>query len=461
MCWTLSAPSYWTDEGATLEAARSSLPDLWHMLRHMDAVHGLYYLMMHEWVALFGDSEFAARLPSALAYAVTVFATLRVASLLRVKTDGVCATGVILLVLPSLTASGMDARGFVFAAMSFALCALCAVEAIHRPRTIYLVGVVFFMATCLFFEVYAVILLPLYVALVLRFGGRVKKQLLWAMGPMLTCLIPFGLLVHSEQAQLDASEGAGSRTMAVVLKAFFIGPRDGFAHQVFQQALCWGAAIIVLGVLFYGAVSRRDSLVRWALLVAYTPFIVVYVVAFVKPALFAEHYFTFATPALAFAFGAAWSELPGRALIRFAVLALVACMFIPQQIAQRDEAAKGGDDFRALVRTLPREKPDAVWFDAVSARSVQAAYPQSFRGVSDIRLRVTPADDGSLWGESWPVSQSRNRLGQVHSERVVVVYGRTGEGSSSGVKTLTALGCLRGVNQHEGRYSFQYFTCSK
>lgn len=48
--------SLWTDEAATIAGARRALPELWLMLQNVDAVHGLYYLLMHFWIDLFGQS---------------------------------------------------------------------------------------------------------------------------------------------------------------------------------------------------------------------------------------------------------------------------------------------------------------------------------------------------------------------------------------------------------------------
>ena len=60
-------PSLWFDEAATISAATRSVPALWRMLGNIDAVHGVYYLLMHGWFAVFGATEFASRLSSALA----------------------------------------------------------------------------------------------------------------------------------------------------------------------------------------------------------------------------------------------------------------------------------------------------------------------------------------------------------------------------------------------------------
>ncbi|GHB80091.1 hypothetical protein GCM10010377_82490 [Streptomyces viridiviolaceus] len=76
--WGLSQQhSVWRDEAATWQVARRSVTDIWHLLGHVDAVHGLYYLLMHELFGWFGPSTTTLRLPSVLATAVAAaFVTL-------------------------------------------------------------------------------------------------------------------------------------------------------------------------------------------------------------------------------------------------------------------------------------------------------------------------------------------------------------------------------------------------
>jgi len=59
------------DEVATRWAALLSLRDLAHLLNNQDAVHGLYYLLMHWWAAV-GSSPEVLRIPSVLAMTVAV-----------------------------------------------------------------------------------------------------------------------------------------------------------------------------------------------------------------------------------------------------------------------------------------------------------------------------------------------------------------------------------------------------
>ena len=50
-------PSLWFDEAATLSAGTRSVPELWRMVLNIDAVHGLYYLLMHGWFTVFPTTE--------------------------------------------------------------------------------------------------------------------------------------------------------------------------------------------------------------------------------------------------------------------------------------------------------------------------------------------------------------------------------------------------------------------
>ena len=49
-------PSIWYDEAATITATTRSWPELWRMLGTVDAVHGLYYLLMHAWIDAVGEA---------------------------------------------------------------------------------------------------------------------------------------------------------------------------------------------------------------------------------------------------------------------------------------------------------------------------------------------------------------------------------------------------------------------
>jgi mannosyltransferase len=65
----IGVPQLWRDELASWSAATRTLPQLWAMVHSIDAVLGLYYLGLHLWMVVFGDSATAMRLPSVIAMA--------------------------------------------------------------------------------------------------------------------------------------------------------------------------------------------------------------------------------------------------------------------------------------------------------------------------------------------------------------------------------------------------------
>ncbi|NEB77256.1 hypothetical protein G3I40_18820, partial [Streptomyces sp. SID14478] len=68
--WHVDRGTMWRDEAATVMVASRSLSQLWHVLGTIDAVHGLYYLLMHFLLPLH-PGEVMLRLPSVLGAAAT------------------------------------------------------------------------------------------------------------------------------------------------------------------------------------------------------------------------------------------------------------------------------------------------------------------------------------------------------------------------------------------------------
>ena len=99
------------DEVATRWAALLPLRELAHLLRHVDAVHGLYYLLMHGWVAV-GTSPAVLRIPSVIAMAVA--AALMVIIGRRLTGSGWAGlfAGLIMALTPSISYYAQTARSY-------------------------------------------------------------------------------------------------------------------------------------------------------------------------------------------------------------------------------------------------------------------------------------------------------------------------------------------------------------
>ena len=125
-------PSFWYDEAATISASYSrSLGQLWHMLGNVDAVHGLYYLLMHGWFCIFPPTEFWSRAPSALAVGGTAAGVVVLGRQLSTRTVAIAA-GVICAILPRTTWAGIEARPSALSMMAAVWLTVLLVVAVRR-----------------------------------------------------------------------------------------------------------------------------------------------------------------------------------------------------------------------------------------------------------------------------------------------------------------------------------------
>jgi mannosyltransferase len=130
--YQINVPILWRDELATWSAASRTLPQLWAMVHNVDAVLGLYYLGLHLWMAVFGDSAAALRLPSALA----MTGAAAVVALTGKRLGGLRAgliSGLIFAVVPSVSRYAQEARPYAFATLFAALATLLLLRAVERP----------------------------------------------------------------------------------------------------------------------------------------------------------------------------------------------------------------------------------------------------------------------------------------------------------------------------------------
>lgn len=129
----IGGPQLWRDELASWSAASRTLPQLWAMLHNIDAVLGIYYFGLHLWMAVFGDSATAMRLPSVLGMAAAAAVVALIGRRLGGGVAGL-ASGLIFAVIPSVSRYAQEARPYAFATFFAALATLMFLRAMERPR---------------------------------------------------------------------------------------------------------------------------------------------------------------------------------------------------------------------------------------------------------------------------------------------------------------------------------------
>jgi mannosyltransferase len=99
------------DEVASRWAASLSLPQLAHLLRHVDAWHGLYYLLLHGWMAV-GRTPTVLRLPSVIG--MVIAAALMVIIVRRLTGSGWTGlfAGLIMAMTPDISTYAQTMRSY-------------------------------------------------------------------------------------------------------------------------------------------------------------------------------------------------------------------------------------------------------------------------------------------------------------------------------------------------------------
>ena len=128
----VGGPQLWRDEFATWSATTRTLPQLWGMLHNTDAVLGVYYLGLHLWMAVFGDTATAMRLPSVIAMVIAAGVVGLIGRRLGGNVAGL-ASGLVFALIPSVSRYAQEARPYAFATLFAALATLLFLRAMERP----------------------------------------------------------------------------------------------------------------------------------------------------------------------------------------------------------------------------------------------------------------------------------------------------------------------------------------
>ncbi|MGX4652376.1 glycosyltransferase family 39 protein [Micromonospora sp. SCSIO 07396] len=131
-CSGINRAQPWRDELATWSAATRPVGDLFRLTRTVDAATGAYYLVVHGWTGVFGDSVAALRLPSVLAMAGAAGLT----GVLGRRLFGVSAgllAGLLFAVLPGTSRYAQEARPYALVTLLAVLATVLLVRALDGP----------------------------------------------------------------------------------------------------------------------------------------------------------------------------------------------------------------------------------------------------------------------------------------------------------------------------------------
>jgi mannosyltransferase len=251
----------WLDEYATWWASTLNRRDFSALIKHLDTVQAPYYVLMHYWIRVFGDSPLSMRIPSIVAMAVATWFVVQIAAQLYQPAVGLLA-GLLMSAVPFMGLYAQTARGYAFVVMAAAGATLALFRALDSGRwrwwalyAVALVGVGAFHLVAL------MILLPHAIAIwwhVRREGGRRILLVGWLAAAFAALLVVSPIVVrgYHQAGQIGGGVHGFNNVMFLVVYAF----RNNLA----AAAVVWFAAA---GACLVPAVrSRVIALVAWAAL---------------------------------------------------------------------------------------------------------------------------------------------------------------------------------------------------
>jgi mannosyltransferase len=400
-----SRPSLWFDEGATISASASrSLSELWRLLGHIDAVHGLYYLLMHGWFAVFPPTEFWSRVPSALAVGVAAAGVVVFTKQFSPRSVAVCA-GVVFAILPRVTWAGIEARSYAFAAAAGVWLTVLLVASIRRNRWwLWLLYALALMLSILL-NINLAMLVLVYAA-VLPAIGRARSAVIWwaaTSAVAVGALTPFAAFAHGQILQIGWMSPLNWHNVIDVTQ-----------HQYFENSVPFAilAAVVIVVAIAARLAGRagpagdthRLLVVCAAWMVVPTAVSLIY--SAISEPVYYPRYLIFTAPAMAVVLAVCIVTVVRKPWAVAAVLILFTTAAVPNYLfSQRTTYAKEGWDYSQVADVISAHaaRGDCLLVDNTvrwlpgPIRALVATRPAAFRPLVDVERGDRAPDRGWLW----------------------------------------------------------------
>jgi mannosyltransferase len=447
-------PSVWYDEAATITSAQRSWAQLWAELHTVDAVHGLYYALMHAWFWLVGYTPFTLRLPSALAVGVAAALVVALGRRLAGMRVGVVA-GIVFLLLPRVQWAGTEGRPYATITTLSVLLTLVGITAVRRTRSDHalrwwvaygvtaLVAVTFNVYLSLAVVAHAVVLLWTLLAersvrssgpgrgarsaVLPLVTGRVLVRWAIAAGAAAVVAAPFVLVVSGQAKQVGWIKGITEATRGQVFATAWFGASDPYA------TVAWTLMTLGVVAVFVGAHRRRAAVrdllraqtARVALPLVVVPTAVLLVATAMGERLYSPKYASLSLPFVAVLIALAITTIRPKALLAAAVAVLLV-VSVPTAVGVKREHAKQASHWGAAAaiiaeqRALHPEANEGVVFGSVyrhptaTSEIIRVSYPEAFSGLTDLAATKDAAANGVLWNHNGDLATVvPSRLGTI------------------------------------------------
>ncbi len=396
-------PSFWYDEAATISASYSrSLGQLWRMLANVDAVHGLYYLLMHGWFQIFPPTEFWSRAPSGLAIGGAAAGVVVLGKQFSSRTAAV-ASGVFCAILPRTTWAGIEARPYALSMMAAVWLTVLLVHAARRDTGWLWLSYGIALALSVVLDAYLALLLVAHFVFIVVFrrGRTVLVRFAVTSAVVVCALTPFLVTVIGQAHQIGWIAPVGRRTLEDVVVQQYFERSPPFA---LLSALVIGAAIAVwLSRSAQLAQADRKLLVLAVAWLA-IPTAPILIYSALVHSIYTPRYLSFTAPGMALILGVCAAAVAVKPWTTAVIVGLFAVVAVPNYLlVQRNPYAKYGMDYSQVADLITaRAAPgdcllvnDTVTFMPAPMRPLLAARPDAYRKLIDLTLwqRATDRND--------------------------------------------------------------------
>jgi mannosyltransferase len=368
-------------------------------------VHGLYYLLMHGWFAVFPPTEFWCRVPSCLAIGVAAAGVVVFARQFSPRTIAVCA-GVVFAILPRVTWAGVEARSYAFTAAAAVWLTVLLVTAIRRNRwwlwLLYAVA----LTLSILLNIYLVLLVPAYAVAtpVLQRQRRKSVVLWWAITSAVAvgAMTPLMLFAHGQSFQVGWISRLNWHNVLDVVQ-----------HQYFDNSVPFA---ILVALIFVAALTIRltgrwesDTDTRRLLLVCAAWILVPTAISLIYSAFepfYYPRYLFFTAPAMAVVLAVCIVAVARKPRwIAIVLIVLTVAAFPNYLLSQRQRYAKESWDYSdvADVITAHAAPGDCLLVDNTVGwlpgpiRALLAARPAAFAPLVDVGRGQRAPERGTLW----------------------------------------------------------------
>ncbi|VEG41982.1 transmembrane protein [Mycolicibacterium flavescens] len=394
-------PSLWFDEAATISASTRSIPQLWGLLHNIDAVHGLYYLLMHGWFAVFPVTEFYSRLSSCLAVGLASGGLVVLARRFASRTTAVCA-GIVLAILPRVTWAGIEARSYaltVAAAVWLTVLLLLAVR--RNARWLWVCyGLALVGSSLLNIFVVLMVLVHAVTLAAVAAPRAVARRWIVTAAVAIAVMAPFLAFSRTQVAQVRWIRPPGWHTVAEVVQEQY------FDHSV-AFAVTAGLVLALLAMRRFRPTDRGvRSLVGISAAWIVLPTAVLLLYSVWWEPVYYPRYLSYTSPAMALLLAVGITAVARTREAVAVVLTALAVAATPNYLLeQRGPYAKEGMDFSQVadVLTANASPGDCLVLDNTTnwapgpIRPLTAARPEAYAALVDPGRGRRAADRNRLW----------------------------------------------------------------